>query len=605
MKMFYSQFSTFLLTLCVSTVFADFLGPTYPPPIDLTSDESAVSQSWKTLTATLDRFVKDPNSAPATTLGLENVTFSIEMFSLYDPAATKLQYHYTAPEIATAKNGTNAVDGDSIYKIASVSKLFTVFAAQLKLSDADWDRPLSDIFPILANYSREDFGGNDPIYAVQWDKITPLALASQIAGISSLGVLPTDVLLQEKISADAGEPGFAAAQGFPPLDFGVLGPCQDEKNLFCKDAPDDFLETIRSQTPSFLPWTSPGYTQSGYMILGLIMSKITGDSLDTIYRESIFDPLGMKSTYATVPQSEDEIARGVIAGEPSLGFAADAGVTLPSGGILSTANDLAKFGVGILNSTLLSDVKTRKWMKPVTNTASTSYAVGAPWEIIHYVHPTTGKVTEIYTKSGDSGPYGAMLVTIPDYDAGFAMLNAYTNSTVRGAASFGVLDLVTEAVLPALEAQAAFEANQNYVGTYVSTDKDLNSSVIITFNNSTTEGATGALKLSSWISNGTDVLATTLFNGVQPRLLPSIPNQSEGPGKVAFQTSTRGQFPSYSAAELGPFSGYYSNFGWFVVNNRAYGGIAINLFVFDVDAEGNATAVSPAAMRVSLKKEGW
>jgi hypothetical protein len=73
------------------------------------------------------------------------------MFSLRDPAATELQYHYTATEVAKSDQGATDINGDSIYKVAGVSKLITVYAGMLELTDADWNRPLTNIFPILAD----------------------------------------------------------------------------------------------------------------------------------------------------------------------------------------------------------------------------------------------------------------------------------------------------------------------------------------------------------------------------------------------------------------------------------------------------------------------
>lgn len=56
------------------------------------------------------------------------------------------------------------------------------------------------------------------------------------------------------------------------------------------------------------------------MLLGLAISNITGKSMDTIYRESIFEPLGMTSSNSIVPTGEAELARSVIAGDPALNF---------------------------------------------------------------------------------------------------------------------------------------------------------------------------------------------------------------------------------------------------------------------------------------------
>ena len=134
----------FLLPICITSTLADFLGPTYQAPIDLTSDKSLIPASWKNFTSIFDAYLKgDKSIASESFSGVEKVTFSVGLFSIHDPAAAKLQYHYTSPEIANGTQGTTKVNGDSNYRIASVSKLFTVFAGLLELTNEDWNRPLT------------------------------------------------------------------------------------------------------------------------------------------------------------------------------------------------------------------------------------------------------------------------------------------------------------------------------------------------------------------------------------------------------------------------------------------------------------------------------
>jgi hypothetical protein len=126
----------------------------------------------------------------------------------------------------------------------------------------------------------------------------------------------------------------------------------------------------------------------------------------------------------------------------------------------------------------------------------------------------------------------------------------------------------------------------------------------IAFNESTVKGTSSGLSISSWISNGTDVLASPLFGGIKPRLLPSIPINSDGCWKVAFQISNKLQTASYTSVPgVGPFTGEYgTDMDWLVVDQAHYGGLGVNLFVFDVDERGNATAVSPVVTRLKLVK---
>ena len=103
------------------------------------------------------------------------------------------------------------------------------------------------------------------------------------------------------------------------------------------------------------------------------------------------------------------------------------------------------------------------------------------------------------------------------------------------------------------------------------------------------------------------MLASPLFKSTKLRLLPSIPNQSDGAGKVAFQASTNPQTrgdTSRSNLGIGPFTGQYAtNFDWFTADQTHYGGFGVNLFVFEVEEGGNAMAVSPVVIRAKLERK--
>jgi hypothetical protein len=73
-----------LVLLCVSRGLADFLGPSYPTPVDLSSSKSLVAASWKNLTLTLQNYINDgdQNLSSGVMAEIKNVTFSLGMFSL-------------------------------------------------------------------------------------------------------------------------------------------------------------------------------------------------------------------------------------------------------------------------------------------------------------------------------------------------------------------------------------------------------------------------------------------------------------------------------------------------------------------------------------------
>ncbi|EXJ65355.1 hypothetical protein A1O7_01696 [Cladophialophora yegresii CBS 114405] len=575
-----------------TTVLCDYLGPTYPAPTDLATNGSHVSAAWRNLSSTLDGYIADPSANLTSPAGLKNVTFSVGMFSINDPSAAALQFHHTSAEISNSTSGLRKVDGDSIYRVASITKLITTLAGMLNLKTSDWDRPITEFVPTLAAYAAAHPAADDRTGTVDWSKVTLAALASQIAGtprdVSPYD--PSDYLLLDPTGA------LAASFGLPPVDPSdpvAVPPCLIsllEGNTSCPS--DQFAIGAEARPPLFLPWTSPAYTDYGFMLLGAAIANITSRSFHDVYRESIFEPLGMRSTYSNIPDPS-QYGRYVIPGNVSTAGLTPEGapeVTIPSGGILSTTNDLAKLGTAILNSTLLNADQTRQWMKPVSHTAMFEYSVGKPWEIYRYTHPRSGLVTDLYTKLGDSGYYSGYLVLIPDYDAGFSIIMA-SSLPQRTALVSLLADIVTEAVLPGLTSQAEAEASENFVGTYTSQDDNLNSTLTLAI---LPTGKPG-LVMTQFISNGTDVLQSGAIDTGPVRLLHSITDRPNG--RIAFR-ATHTATPSG-----GLFSrGLNANYDWLAGDSPTYGGIGLGLFVFDVDSNGNATAVSPEAWRVKLVK---
>ncbi|KAL5000854.1 beta-lactamase/transpeptidase-like protein [Aspergillus recurvatus] len=589
--------SLLLTALSLPGVLSNFLGPIYPAPNDITSSKSLVAAAWQNLTTILDQsFHNHRNSTQSR--ALNDLTFSVGLFSTRDSHAERLQYHHAAPEIRNASVGTRTIDGNSIYRIASVSKLFT--------------RPLTEVFPEFSQFIREKSNTLDPVYDTQWDAITPSALASQMGGIAQYAApWYTDYLsvpLIFNLTSPATDP---ATYGLPPVnqsDPANWAPCATREGMLLGvcDA-ESYAAGASTNPPIALPWTSPIYSNNGFTLLGMAIANLTGKPIEEVYQQSIFDPLEMSSSYSLVPPNSS-LPRSVIAGSLA-DFAITSGLSTSSGGIYSTLNDLAKFSTAILNSTLLDIHKTHRWMKPVTHTSDLHYSIGAPWEIYRYEHPATGLVTDIYTKLGDSGNYGAMTLFLPDFDAGFNVITASSNATRRSPQTLYLVQQVTDVILPALTEQGSRELEQKYAGTYTSTVENLNST--ITFSASDPSDGPPGLTITSWISNGTDVLTPLIANGLLPapvRLRPLISPPASGPGpesrQIVFRPATEPTDPVLPRDPSNLFTSFYDADQFAALGQATYAGQYFSQFVFHLsdEAGGEVEGVTPSAWRLRLEK---
>lgn len=579
-----------LVSISATAVLSDFHGPTFPAPTDLESNTSLVSTAWDNVTSTFEIYLSGSSTELIGPSGLKKLTFSLGMFSVHDQSAAGcLQFHHTSAEVANSTTGLTKVDGNSIYRVASITKVITIFAGMLELHTKNWDRPITDFILSLANSPRNSSEETNPEKSVQWDKVTLAALGAHMAG-TARDVIPYDP--GDYLYTEAKLVGTYGLPPLDPADPSAFPPCVKTSDGNCTN--NDYAMGAQARPPVFLPWTSPSYTDFGFMLLGIAIANITGKTMDNVYRESIFGPLNMTSSSSMLPD-QSEWKNHVIPGDVANGLLTPElapEVSRPSGGVFSTINDLARLGTAMLNSTLLPPDQTRRWMKQVSHTASLENSIGRPWEIYRYTHQTSGIVTDIYTKGGDSGAYGGYIALIPDFDVGFSILG--TSSLIERSPVTALLaDIVTETMLPALMAQAEAEAERNFAGTYTSATASLNSTLTLAVNR--TEGAKPGLVITTFISNGTDVLLAKALGSSPVRLLPSV--SDSGTGEIAFRAS------AHREPEGGLFYRQLNvDADWLLGDSGTYGGMALGLFVFDVDNDGRANAVTPAGWRVKLER---
>jgi len=108
--------------------------------------------------------------------------------------------------------------------------------------------------------------------------------------------------------------------------------------------PDDMIVAAARRKADFPPGTDWNYSNTGYVLLGRIVEKVSGKPLAVYERQHIFDPLGMDHT-GPPPNSGVVPAWEGDPGDWSWYYAA--------GDIFSTAVDLARFDIGLMNGTLL------------------------------------------------------------------------------------------------------------------------------------------------------------------------------------------------------------------------------------------------------------
>lgn len=114
----------------------------------------------------------------------KSLSYSVQIFSANPGNAILAERYRTAPNLLPDTEGVKQVNGDTVYRLGSVSKIFTILAFLAEVGDIYWNQPITKFIPELAQYSqRVSTQDLDDVRRTDWDDITIGALAAQVSGI--------------------------------------------------------------------------------------------------------------------------------------------------------------------------------------------------------------------------------------------------------------------------------------------------------------------------------------------------------------------------------------------------------------------------------------
>lgn len=132
---------------------------------------------------------------------------------------------------------------------------------------------------------------------------------------------------------------------------------------------EEVLSLLEKAKPKFAPGTSWAYSNSGYVLLGLIVARVSGVPFPQFLHDRIFDPLHMTGTVAYVAGQNTVPHRAFGYTKEKNGFAetdqSATSATLGDGGVYSNLEDLAKWDAALENHVLLSQEEMRAALEPV------------------------------------------------------------------------------------------------------------------------------------------------------------------------------------------------------------------------------------------------
>src|SRR5215471_4172362 len=207
---------------------------------------------------------------------------------------------------------------DTDFRLASFTKQFTAMAVMLLVHDGKlhYDDRLTDIFPEFPAYGKP---------------ITVRNLLNHTSGLPDY----EDLMERE-------EKARGAAIWSPEHQI------QDDEVL-------QLLE--KTTTPKFAPGTSWAYSNSGYVVLGLVTAKVSGLPYRDFLQQRIFGPTGMLHSIV-YQKGTNEIPNRAFGHSLESGKwvqtdQSSTSATLGDGGVYSNLEDLAKWDEALQRHTLL------------------------------------------------------------------------------------------------------------------------------------------------------------------------------------------------------------------------------------------------------------
>lgn len=226
---------------------------------------------------------------------------------------------------------------------------------------------------------------------------------------------------------------------------------------------EEMLSLIVNAQPDFEPGTQHAYSNSAYLVLGLILEKVSGKPYAEMLKERITRPLGLKDTYmatGNIDMHKNEALTYMRLGNewkpmpethPSILFSA--------GAIISTPDDLVGFIQALFNGKIISKENLER-MKTMTE----GEGMG--------MEPFTFAGKTFYGHTGGADNYGAWLAYLPEEKLAFAYT---TNAKIYPVGNIvsGIIDLYYNKPfqIPAFETVTVSpEILDQYVGIYTTSD---------------------------------------------------------------------------------------------------------------------------------------
>jgi CubicO group peptidase (beta-lactamase class C family) len=180
--------------------------------------------------------------------------------------------------------------------------------------------------------------------------------------------------------------------------------------------PAILFERMRSLPLDFKPGTHFNYSNTGYMLLGWIVERVSGQTYREFIKQNLLDPIGMAesgydSGVAVIPQRASGYEAGALGNSLRNANYIDMRAPGAAGGLYSTTGDLLKWTRALFGGKVLQSSSLDQMITP----AKSGYAFGLR------IGAKNGR--KRYSHSGAINGFGSFLAYFPASDVTIAVLS--------------------------------------------------------------------------------------------------------------------------------------------------------------------------------------
>jgi D-alanyl-D-alanine carboxypeptidase len=153
----------------------------------------------------------------------------------------------------------------------------------------------------------------------------------------------------------------------------------------------ELIDLFKNEPADFEPGTQWAYNNSGYILLGAIIEKLSGVTYEQFLQKNVFDPLGMKHTfYGSAARVIPRRVPGYSMTKDGLRNAEYLSMTQPyaAGSLLSNVDDMALWDVALYTERLVKQSSLQKAWTPYVLKDGTATNYGFGWSKLQYAGRT-------------------------------------------------------------------------------------------------------------------------------------------------------------------------------------------------------------------------